>query len=95
MDTLLKHNKETEDKIDERWHNWKEDPEFWKKDIIDFITSQNTELLKKIAKGEIESIKKDIKHWEEYSAGTYQQGGIEQAKLSLTRWQQVLEDLEK
>ena len=68
MDTLLKHNKETEDKIDERWHNWKEDPEFWKK---------------------------DIKHWEEYSAGTYQQGGIEQAKLSLTRWQQVLEDLEK
>jgi predicted methyltransferase len=30
--------KEVERIVEERWHNWVKDPEFWKKDIIDTFT---------------------------------------------------------
>lgn len=29
------------EEIELRWHNWRQDPDFWKKDIIDTIKQLN------------------------------------------------------
>ena len=101
MDTLLKHNKETERKFDKKFNG------YWRglsipDEIKSFITSQNTELLKKIAKGEIARIEKEIKKYERKSSD-YESTGtnlerywcVKTFQDELTHWQQVLQDLEK
>ena len=103
MDTLLKHNNETKDKFDEEFEGlWLDgmidyesgrdySEQETKLKIKDFITSQNTELLKKIAKGEIERIKGKIKEYEELYK-QYSDTYTNILKEELTHWQQVLED---
>jgi len=110
MDTLLKHNKEIEENIEnnyflKQWTSVKGANEELTRHLKHLITSQNTELLKKIAKGEIERLtdeKDNVIH-------QVFKHKIVDAKLTsyctnarkiaiqdqITHWQQVLQDLEK
>ncbi len=91
MDTLLKHNNEVQDNLMKLWDKYKEKLGLgeYSDEITLHITSQNTELLKKIARGEIERINELLKilDWHEpYRVCLEDQ---------ITHWQQVLQDLEK
>ena len=93
MDTLLKHNNEVQDNLMKLWDKYKEKLGLgeYSDEITLHITSQNTELLKKIAKGEIERIKGKIKEYEELYK-QYSDTYTNILKEELTHWQQVLED---
>ena len=95
MDTLLKHNNEVQDNLMKLWDKYKEKLGLgeYSDEITLHITSQNTELLKKIAKGEIERLTKEIPELEE--DGFVEKSYIKALQDQLTHWQQVLEDLEK
>lgn len=103
MDTLLKHNNEVQDNLMKLWDKYKEKLGLgeYSDEITLHITSQNTELLKKIAKGEIERLEKMIKNsnygddhvYDELRRQEY--GHNNAIHLNLTHWQQVLQDLER
>ncbi len=103
MNTLEKHNNEVQDNLMKLWDEKKEKLGLgeYSDEIALHIENQNTELLKKIAKGEIEGLKKQIqlhKHIIEiYETAPFEwhEGRKEEAQASLTHWQQVLQDLEK
>jgi len=107
MNTLEKHNKEVQDNLMKLWDEKKEKLGLgeYSDEIALHITSQNTELLKKIAEGEIERLnqKKDLlnikldefKTNRAVTESIFNTGEYTQIQEELTRWQQVLEDLEK
>lgn len=96
MDTLEKHNNEVQDNLMKLWDEKKESLGLgnYSDEIALHIENQNTELLKKIAKGEIERLKGKIKEYEELYK-QYSDTYTNILKDELTHWQQVLEDLEK
>ncbi len=96
MDTLQEHNNEVQDNLMKLWDEKKETLGLgeYSDEIALHIENQNTELLKKIAKGEIERIKGKIKEYEELYK-QYSDTYTNILKDELTHWQQVLEDLEK
>ncbi len=102
METLLKHNNEVQDNLMKLWDEKKEKLGLgeYSDEIALHIENQNTELLKKIAEGEIARLSDVIKFTKMVG------GGLELSKLKtniyhqaiqdqLTHWQQVLQDLEK
>ena len=96
MNILEKHNNEVQDNLMRLWDEKKEKLGLgeYSDEIALHIENQNTELLKKIAKGEIERIKGKIKEYEELYK-QYSDTYTNILKDELTHWQQVLEDLEK
>ena len=107
MDTLEKHNNEVQDNLMKLWDEKKEKLGLgeYSDEIALHIENQNTELLKKIAKGEIERLnqKKDLLNikLDEFKTNRFSHccifytGEYIQIQEELTHWQQVLEDLEK
>ena len=95
MDTLLKHNKEVQDNLMKLWDEKKETLGLgeYSDEIALHIENQNTELLKKIARGEIERLDKEL--YTDTRAECNCRGWDNAIKKQITHWQQVLEDLEK
>ena len=103
MDTLEKHNNEVQDNLMELWDKYKEKLGLgeYSDEIALHIENQNTELLKKIAKGEIERLE-GLKRIQNYQ---YEEDGKRKRRedhlfntfnrAQLTHWQQVLQDLER
>jgi len=107
MNTLLKHNNEVQDNLMKLWDEKKEKLGLgeYSDEIALHIENQNTELLKKIAKGEIRRLNKkknllnikldEFKTNRTGAKSIFYTGEYIQIQEELTHWQQVLEDLEK
>lgn len=95
MDTLQEHNHEVQDNLMKLWDEKKETLGLgeYSDEIALHIENQNTELLKKIAEGEIVRLEKDIQVLEE--DGFVEKSYIKALQDQLTHWQQVLQDLER
>ncbi len=97
MNTLEKHNNEVQDNLMKLWDEKKEKLGLgeYSDEIALHITSQNTELLKKIAKGEIERLIEETQPFKVSENMDERQAWNDAIESQITHWQQVLEDLEK
>jgi len=97
MNTLEKHNNEVQDNLMKLWDEKKDSLGLgeYSDEIALHIKNQNTELLKKIAEGEVERLNKYLSQMSGNILDNWENGVAQAVKYEKAHWQQVLEDLEK